>query len=177
MSIIDLEQSKQLSNNKGIEKTIDENALSLILDNVQISQYVYPEQSTVRELTSNAVDSQKEKEKVIEILSGKSKVEDYYITRDDAKYNDSNFNKDYYDLTKLDRENNKIQLKYIIGKEGIGWCDRFVVKDYGVGLGDNRLEGYFNIGFSTKRNTVSQLGGLKSQAHIKLHELLELSKK
>ncbi len=168
MSIIDLEQSKQLSNNKGISKSIDENALSLILDNVQISQYVYPEQSTVRELTSNAVDSQKEKEKAIEILTGKSKIEDHYITRDDVKYNDSNFNKDYYDLDKLDRKNNKIQLKYVIGKEGVGWCDKFVVRDSGVGLGDRRLEGYFNIGFSTKRNTVSQLGGFGIGAKVGL---------
>ena len=168
MSIIDIERSKQLSNTKGITKTIDENALTLILDNVQIAQYVYPEASTVRELTSNAIDSQKEKEKAIEILSGKAKVEDYYIKRDDDKYKDSNFNKDYYNLSKLDKEHNRIELKYIVGQDGVGWCDRFTVKDYGVGLGDRRLEGYFSIGFSTKRNTVSQLGGFGIGAKVGL---------
>lgn len=168
MSLIDIEASKQLSNSKGIAKTIDSNALTLILDNVQIAQYVYPENSTVRELTSNAIDSQKEKEKAIEILTGKSKVEDYYINREDDKYKDSNFDSNYYDLSKLDKEHNRIELKYIVGQEGIGWCDKFIVKDYGVGLGDRRLEGYFSIGFSTKRNTISQLGGFGIGAKVGL---------
>lgn len=168
MSIVDIEQSKINGNTKGIGKTIDENALTLILDNVQISQYVYPEASTVRELTSNAVDSQKEKEKAIEILTGKSKVGDYYITRDDEKYKDSNFNPEYYDLKALDTKNNKVVLTYVKGKENVGWCDRFVVKDYGVGLGDKRLYGYFQIGYSSKRNTVSQLGGFGLGAKVGL---------
>lgn len=146
MSIVDIEQSKTNSNVKGIGKIIDENALTLILDNVQISQYVYPEASTVRELTSNAVDSQKEKEKAIEILTGKAKVEDYYITRDDDKYKDSNFKPEYYNLESLDTKNNKVVLTYVKGKEEVGWCDKFIVKDFGVGLGDNRLYGYFQIG-------------------------------
>ncbi len=168
MSVIDLEKSKQISNTKGIAKTIDENALTLILDNVQISQYVFPEASTVRELTSNAIDSQKEKEKAIEILTGKAKVEDYYIKRDDEKYKDSDFNKDYYDLSKLDQSHNRVEIKYIVGKEGVGWCDKFTVKDYGVGLGDKRLYGYFSIGYSSKRNTVSQLGGFGIGAKVGL---------
>jgi len=150
MAIIDVEQSKQLSNSKGIVKTIDSNALTMILDNVQIAQYVYPEASTVRELTSNAIDGQKEKERAIEILTGKAKVEDYYIVRDDpdGKYKDSKFNKDYYDLNHLDTKNNRIELSYIVGKEGVGWCDKFVIKDHGVGLGDRRLYGYMQIGLN-----------------------------
>lgn len=168
MSIVDIEQSKTSGNNKGIGKKIDDNALSLILDNVQISQYVYPEASTVRELTSNAVDSQKEKEKVIEILTGKAKIEDYYITRNDDKYKDSNFKPEYYDLKYLDKNNNKVELTYVKGKEEVGWCDRFIVKDHGVGLGDDRLYGYFQIGYSSKRNTVSQLGGFGLGAKVGL---------
>lgn len=167
MSVIDIEQSK-IEGAKGIGKTIDENALTLILDNVQISQYVFPEASTVRELTSNAVDSQKEKEKAIEILSGKAKVEDYYITRDDSKYKDSNFNPNYYDLKYLNTKDNKVILTYIKGKEEVGWCDKFVVRDNGVGLGDERLYGYFQIGYSSKRNTVSQLGGFGLGAKVGL---------
>lgn len=168
MSIVDIEQSKTLSNSKGIEKSVDANALSLILDNVQISQYVFPEASTVRELTSNAVDSQKEKEKAIEILTGKAKVEDYYIKRDDSKYSDSDFNPEYYNIDKLNKTDNKVYLKYIIGSEGVGWCDKFVVRDNGVGLGDKRLYGYFQIGYSSKRNTVSQLGGFGLGAKVGL---------
>ena len=161
MSVIDIEQSKQLSNSKGIVKTIDENALTMILDNVQIAQYVFPEASTVRELTSNAIDGQKEKERAIEILTGKAIVEDYYITREDSegKYKDSQFNKDYYSLDHLDTINNRIKLSYIVGKEGVGWCDKFIIKDHGVGLGDNRLYGYMQIGYSSKRNTTGLLGG------------------
>ena len=113
----------------------------------------------MRELTSNAIDGQKEKERAIEILTGKAKVEDYYIVRDDPKYKDSKFNKDYYDLNCLDTEHNKIELSYIVGSEGVGWCDKFIIKDYGVGLGDGRLYGYMQIGYSSKRNTTGLLGG------------------
>ncbi len=159
MAILDIEQSK-VQGSKGIEKTIDSNAQSLILDTLQITQYVYPEASTVRELTSNAIDSQKEKEKVISILIGKSEAKEYWLERDDPKYKDSNFNKDYYNLDYLDQENNIVELKYIKGKDSIGWCDKFTVKDYGVGLGSYRLEGYLSkLGYSTKRNSTSQIGG------------------
>ncbi len=169
MAIVDIEQSKQQSNSAGIIKTIDENALTLILDNVQINQYTLPEQSTVRELTANAIDGQREKERAIEILSGKAKVEDYYIKREDKKYDDSNFDSSYYNLGYLNTKNNRVELKYIVGKEGVGWCDKFVVKDYGVGLGGTRLEGYLaKIGYSTKRNTVNQMGGFGVGSRVAL---------
>lgn len=169
MSVIDIEQSKQLSNSAGIVKTIDENALTLILDNVQINQYTLPEQSTARELTANAIDGQREKERALEILTGKAKVEDYYIKRDDKKYDDSNFDASYYDLKYLDTKHNRVQLKYIVGKEGVGWCDKFIVKDYGVGLGGKRLEGYLaKIGYSTKRNTINQMGGFGVGSRVAL---------
>lgn len=168
MSIIDIEKSKNITNNSGISKKIDNNALSLILDNVQIAQYVYPEQSIVRELTSNAIDSQKEKIKAIDILTGNKKVDDYYIKRDDPKYKDSNFNTDYYNLNNLNKVINHVELEYVSGKEGMGWCDKFIVTDHGVGLGDNRLYGYFQIGYSTKRNSVDELGGFGLGAKVGL---------
>lgn len=158
MSLIDIEQSK-IVGNKGIEKGIDKNAMNLMMDTLQITQYMYPEASTVRELVSNAIDSQKEKTKVIDILTNKSKVEDYWLNREDDKYKDSNFNLNYYSLNCLDQKNNDVDITYIYGEDNIGWCDKFIVKDYGVGLGDKRLEGYFQLGFSSKRNSINQLGG------------------
>lgn len=157
MAIIDIERSK-VEGSKGMERTIDKSAEKLILDTIQITQYMYPEASTVRELTSNAVDSVVEKRKAIEILTGKKKVEDYFITRNDEKYKDSNFDPSYYNLAHLD-PNDTVSLNYYEG-EGMGWCDKFVIRDPGVGLGDARLFGYLKIGFSTKRNSTSMLGGL-----------------
>lgn len=156
MAILDVEQSQQ-NGTKGIGREIDASAHSLIMDTIQISQYQYPEASTVRELTSNAIDSQAEKMRAIEILTGIKKEEDYYIKRDDAEYKDSNFDRSYYDLNYLD-SNNSVELQYICGTGG-GWCDKFIVTDHGVGLGGDRLQGYFKIGFSSKRNTTKALGG------------------
>lgn len=157
MAILDVEQSKT-TGTKGIEREIDVNAHSLIMDTIQMTQYQYPEASTVRELTSNAIDSQAEKLRAIEILTGKVNKEDYYIERQEAQYKDSNFDKEYYDLNWLDQTNNIVELKYICGSGG-GWCDKLIVKDYGVGLGKKRLQGYWSIGYSTKRNTTKALGG------------------
>jgi hypothetical protein len=112
----------------------------------------------VRELTSNAIDSQNEKTKAIEIITGVKKEEDYFIRRETSQYKDSNFDKDYYDLKWLNTDKNDVELTYKCGTGG-GWCDSFSVKDYGVGLGGSRLQGYFKIGFSTKRNTTKALGG------------------
>lgn len=159
MSVIDIEQSNVVGS-KGVERKIHEGAYKLVLDTIQISQYSKPEESTVRELTSNAVDSQKEKEKAIEILTGKAKPDKYYITRTGSKYDDSNWKPEYYNLDCLDKTRNYVELQYKEGKDGIGYCDSFHVIDYGVGLGDKRLEGIFQIGYSSKRNSTSQLGGL-----------------
>ncbi len=144
MAILDVEQSKT-QGTKGITREIDINAHSLIMDTIQMTQYQYPEASTVRELTSNAIDSQAEKLRAIEILSGKVKKEDYYLERQEAQYKDSNFDESYYDLDWLDLTNNIVELKYICGTGG-GWCDKLIVKDYGVGIGEKRLEGYWSIG-------------------------------
>ena len=166
MAILDVEQSKQ-SGSVGINRELDENAHSLIMDTIQITQYQYPEASTVRELTSNAIDSQNEKTKAIEIITGVKKEEDYYIRREDAQYKDSNFDKDYYDLKWLNKDQNEVELTYKCGTGG-GWCDQLIVKDHGVGLGGKRLQGYFRIGYSTKRNTTKALGGFGFGAKVSL---------
>jgi len=167
MSLIDIEKNK-VNGAEGIKRVIDENAYSLIIDTVSIDQYKYVEASIVRELSSNAVDSQKEKLQAVDILTGKAKVEDYYITRDDPKYKSSNFDQTYYDLNHLNLQNNVVELEYVCDPKGMGWCDKFIVRDYGVGLGDSRLYGYTSIGFSTKRNNTTQLGAYGYGAKVGL---------
>ena len=131
--------------------------MGLVLDTIQITQYTKPEESTVRELTANAVDSQREKEIAISILSGNSTPGEHFISREGDKYKDSNWDASYYDLKHLNTEKTKVELVYE-QNEGVGYCDRFIVRDHGVGLGMDRLEGYFSIGYSTKRNSKGSLG-------------------
>lgn len=147
MAIQQIEQSNFVGDaKKGITRQIDSGAQKLILDTIQITQYTKPEESIVRELTSNAVDSQSEKEKAIEILNGISKVEDYFIEREGELYKDSKWNQSYYDLNYLDTVNNRIKLTYNEGTGSEFWSDSFSIKDFGVGLGGSRLEGIFSIG-------------------------------
>ncbi len=157
----------QIKGSKGIEKKINEGAKRMVFDILQSTQYSMPISSTIRELTTNACDSQREKEIALEILSGEKKAEDYYITRSGAQYEDSNFNAEYYNVLHLDKHKNKIDLTYTEG-EGVGYCDTFSVMDYGVGIGARRLEGVLELGYSTKRNTSENFGafGLGAKAAL-----------
>ena len=65
---------KPMHGNTGIAKRINKGAEKMVFDILQSTQYSMPIQSTVRELVTNACDSQREKEIAIEILSGKKKV-------------------------------------------------------------------------------------------------------
>lgn len=163
MSIKTIE--RQDTGTKGVEKKIDAGAEKLVYDILQQTQYSTPIKSTVRELTTNAWDSQREKEVAIEVLTGKAKVEDYYIERHGEQYEDSNFDASYYDLKYLDTENNTVEITYI-QEEGAGFCDTFKVQDYGVGLGDKRLEGILSLGYSTKRNTSEGFGAFGLGAKV-----------
>jgi len=156
---------RQDTGTKGVEKKIDAGAEKLVYDILQQTQYSTPIQSSVRELTTNAWDSQREKEVAIEVLTGKAKSEDYYIERHGEQYEDSNFDASYYDLKHLDTENNTVELTYI-QEEGTGFCDTFVVQDFGVGLGGKRLEGILNLGYSTKRNTSEGFGAFGLGAKV-----------
>jgi len=157
----------QIKGSKGIEKKINEGAKRMVFDILQSTQYSMPIPSTIRELTTNACDSQREKEIALEILSGEKKPEDYYITRGGAQYEDSNFNADYYNVLHLDKHKNQIDLTYIEA-EGTGFCDTFAIMDYGVGIGARRLEGVLELGYSTKRNTSENFGafGLGAKAAL-----------
>ena len=157
MAIQDIEISKHGDTTTGFKREIDKGAMGLVLDTIQITQYTKPEESTVRELTANAVDSQREKEIAISILTGNSTPEDHFISREGSKYKDSNWDASYYDLKHLNTDKTKVELVYE-QNEGVGYCDRFIVRDHGVGLGMDRLEGYFAIGYSTKRNSKGSLG-------------------
>ena len=151
----------------GIERSINQAAVGMVMDIVQAQQYQKPIPSTVRELTANAVDSQSEKEKAIKILKGEAKPEDYFIQREGALYEDSKWNPEYYNLEYLDQENNEVHLIYKEG-EGTGRCDKFIVRDHGVGIGARRLKGVLEVGFSTKRNRKDALGAFGLGAKVGL---------
>ena len=155
------------SSSPGLQKRINKSAEKLVFDVLQSSQYSTPIASTVRELVTNACDSQREKEIALEILSGKKKVEDYYITRHEEEYKDSNFDRTYYDSEYLSGDNNMVVVNYK-ENDGTGFCDVFSVIDYGVGIGSSRLEGYLELGFSTKRNTAENFGAFGLGAKVPL---------
>jgi hypothetical protein len=139
----------------GFSKSIEESAMTMILDNLQVSQYQYPEKSTIRELVSNAVDSTKEKFQALSILNGEKQESDFYIRRDGAMFKDSNFNPAYFNQKWLGAET-QVQIIYEEGSQLER--DKVRIIDQGVGLGGKRLEGYFKLGWSSKRNSVSALG-------------------
>ena len=93
---------KPMQGGAGIAKKINKGAEKMVFDILQSTQYSMPVQSTVRELVTNACDSQREKEIAIEILMGTKKVEDYYIERHGDAYEDSNFDISYYNRDHLD---------------------------------------------------------------------------
>ena len=157
---------KPMRGSAGIAKKINKGAEKMVFDILQSTQYSMPVQSTIRELVTNACDSQREKEVAIEILMGQKKVEDYYIERHGAQYEDSNFDINYYNRDHLDTAS-EIDLVYT-KNEGVGYCDTFAVTDYGVGIGARRLEGILELGYSTKRNTSENFGafGLGAKAAL-----------
>ena len=166
MSIKTIDQEIR-SNTDGVEKRINKGAERMVFDILQATQYSNPIPSTIRELVSNACDSQREKEVAIEILTGEKKSEDYYITRGGEQYEDSNFKADYYDLDYLDKEHNDVEIHYY-RNEGTGFCDVVEILDHGVGIGGRRLEGVLELGYSTKRNTSENFGAFGLGAKVAL---------
>lgn len=132
----------------GHAKSLDQGAINMILDNLQKSQYAYPFKSTTREIVCNAIDSIQERNVARLILTGKNKVEDFFVQLEGEVYKDSKFDPDYYDLKWLNTDDT-VEIRYVVG--GALGKDRLVIRDNGVGLGAKRLIGYFNLGFSSKR--------------------------
>lgn len=156
---------------QGFDKEIDAGAIGLILDNLQKYQYMHPQKSAVREITSNGIDAIWEKTVALRILRGEAKPEDYFLKRDDAVNRDSNFDPKYYNPAWLYGGNypmNKSNIElmnYLPGEVYVTYedggereKDRLIIEDFGVGLGGSRLEGYFKIGYSSKRNAKGALG-------------------
>lgn len=154
---------------QGFKKEIEESALGMMMDVLQKYQYSYPQKSAIRELVSNCLDAVRERDIALGILSGTLKEEDYFIKRDDALYKDSNFDRKYYDPRWLwasgtsygDKElfgkkRDTIYITYIDGGET--GKDKLLIEDFGVGMGGRRLERYFHMGFSSKRNTKYAIG-------------------
>jgi len=158
---------KQIKGSEGLAKKINKGAEKMVFDILQSTQYSTPIPSTVRELATNGADAQREKEMAIEILTGKAKVEDYYIERYGDQYADSNFDISYYNLNHLDAENNTVQITYK-ENEGTGYCDVVSIHDHGVGIGERRLEGVLELGYSTKRNTAENFGAFGLGAKVAL---------
>jgi hypothetical protein len=129
MAIQEIEVSSA-QGTKGFAKKIDSGAKRMVFDILQATQYQKPEESTVRELASNAVDSQREKNIAIDILRDKASPSKYFIERDGEKYKDSNWDPTYYDLNHLDMENNHVEIQYT-ENEGVGFCDTLTIKDFG----------------------------------------------
>ena len=167
MSIKTIGQSTQ-SNTVGLEKKIAKGSEKLIYDVLQQTQYSTPIPSTIRELVTNACDSQREKEIAIEILSGEASESDYFIQREGEEYQDSNFDASYYNLDFLSRNENDVIIKYKENDEGTGFCDTVSITDYGVGIGRRRLEGILELGYSTKRNTSENFGAFGLGAKVAL---------
>ena len=166
MSIKTIDQSVR-SNTEGVKKRINKSAEKMVFDILQSTQYSTPIPSTVRELVTNACDSQREKEMAIEILKGEKQESDYYIRRNEEQYVDSNFDPSYYNLDHLDTETNSITIEYH-RNEGVGFCDKIRIIDHGVGIGSKRLEGVLELGYSTKRNTSQNFGAFGLGAKVAL---------
>ena len=160
-------EKQEVKGSAGIKRKINAAAEGLIMDIVQVQQYTKPIPSTVRELTANAVDSQSEKLRALEILSGKVSPDKYFIKRSGVLYDDSNWDPNYYDPAHLNTKNNSVTLTYR-SIEGSGRCDSFIVRDEGVGIGQSRLEGIVSVGFSTKRNRTDALGSYGLGAKVGL---------
>ena len=102
---------KPIQGSAGIAKRINKGAEKMVFDILQSTQYSMPIPSTIRELVTNACDSQREKEIAIEIITKSKKVEDYYIERHGDQYEDSNFDKSYYNEKHLSSKN-EVDISY-----------------------------------------------------------------
>lgn len=164
------EIDKAIRGKEGLKKKINAGAERLVFDILQSTQYSTPVQSSIRELATNALDAQREKEIAIEILTGTSTADTYYITRSGEQYSDSNFDASYYDLNHLDLSDHEVRIVYEHAKYNAdsGFCDTIKIIDHGVGIGERRLEGVLELGYSTKRNTAENYGAFGLGAKVAL---------
>ena len=153
MSVLNQETTES---NSGFKKEIDEAGISLLLDTVQIYIYQYPVKSSTRESVSNATDSITERNIARILLKDPSKIGEYYVEREGAIYKDSQFDPSYYNTRYLSTDDTVYITYQKTGPTELR--DRITIKDNGVGLGENRLEGYMKISYSSKRLSTKTLG-------------------
>jgi len=145
MSLLEVKSSISTD---GIKKTIDRESNDVALDILQRGIYAFPVKSSVRELASNAYDANIEREMAKSILNGESKVEDHYdVTKIDGIYHASGWDPNYYNIKYLSDDPNI----YIIYEEGVK-KDILRIRDNGIGLGGDRLVGFFDLAYSSKRS-------------------------
>lgn len=161
----------------GIGKEIDDGAKDLIFSFLQETQYQFPIKSTLRETTSNSLDSVKEKLMAISILSGAEKVEDYFqMVETNELTKDSKFDPTYYNLTHLSTEDNQVVISYNTFTDP-SKKDYISIKDHGVGLSGKRLVGYFQLGWSSKRLLKQAIGkfGLGNKSPLSITPMYTMS--
>lgn len=153
MAIDQVDQTTESSS--GFSKTIERTAEAMMMKHFQAGQYAYPRKSAIRELVSNSVDAVNEKITARKIIVDGEPVEKYYLIRDDEAFKDSKFDPGYFNINWLSGDNTV----YITYEEGGNTGrDKLIIEDRAVGLGGRRLEKYFSLGFSTKKNSRFQLG-------------------
>ena len=151
MSILNVNENVS---SHGIKKTIDKQSEGVALDILQRGIYAYPIKSTVRELASNAYDANIEREVAKKILAGVDSVEDHYdVEKINGAFHASGWDADYFKEEYLSSDDN-IYLYYEEGAKK----DVLRIKDNGVGLGKDRLVGYFSLAYSSKRSQKGALG-------------------
>lgn len=160
-------EQKFVETEGGIRKNIDKDSMPLALDILQRGLYAFPIQSTVRELTSNAYDAVKERDVALSIISGASPVEDHFdVTKQDGIYHSSGWDPSYFDPNWLSTD----PYVHIYYDEG-STKDLLRIVDNGVGLGKQRLVGYFQLNYSSKRANKDALGkwGLGSKVALSMN--------
>lgn len=150
------------------KRELETSSTRLIINSLTVAQYNDPLGSAIREYVSNAVDAINEARIAIGILTGKLKKEDIFIERNEAEYKASNFDPSYYDLNWIETTG-LVEIFHEMN-QGTEFCDNLSIRDNGVGISPSRLEGYFKIGYSTKRNTTEQRGayGYGAKASLSL---------
>lgn len=160
-------ETKTIKSEDGIAKRIEDSSMSIALDILQRGIYAFPIKSTVRELASNAYDAIKERDTARAILTKNANIEDFFdVTKSlDGIHENSGWDPSYFDLNWLSDDPHV----YIYYEEGTT-RDTLRFVDYGVGLGKDRLVGYFHLNYSSKRANKTALGrwGLGSKVAFSL---------
>lgn len=172
MSIQNIEttQYTESSGQKIIKKMLP-GSEGMLMDLVQKNQYSNPTHSTIRELAANAEDSITEKKTAISILTGKTKVDDHFVIKEDmdsTKYSESKWDPNYYNLDYLSDEDLVLIEYHVNAETDLGFCDKLIIRDTGVGLSLRRLITTTMLGQSTKRLNKDLLGAYGFGAKVAL---------